>query len=123
LRLLEEESEMCLAVPGRVEQVYDAGGARMGKVNFGGIVKDVCLAYLPEIQVGDYTIVHVGFAISRIDEDSAQKTLQMFRDLGLLEEEFATEQQILQAGAGARGAMDPAENAILRDRRLFPRRG
>ena len=58
----------------------------MGRVNFGGVVKDVCLAYLPEIAVGDYTIVHVGFAISKIDEASALATLQTFEDLGLLEE-------------------------------------
>ena len=60
----------------------------MGKVNFGGVVKEVCLAYLPEIQPGDYTIVHVGFAISQIDEQSAQETLRTFEELGLLEEEL-----------------------------------
>jgi hydrogenase expression/formation protein HypC len=60
----------------------------MGKVNFGGLVKEVCLAYLPEAIVGDYTIVHVGFAISRIDEASAQETLRIFASLGLLEEEL-----------------------------------
>lgn len=60
----------------------------MGRVNFGGISKEVCLAYLPDIVVGDYTIVHVGFAISKIDEESAQKTLQMFRELGILDEEL-----------------------------------
>ena len=58
----------------------------MGRVNFGGVVKDVCLAYLPDIAVGDYTLVHVGFAISKIDEASALATLQTFEDLGLLEE-------------------------------------
>ena len=58
----------------------------MGKVNFGGVVKYVCLAYLPEIAVGDYTIVHVGFAISKIDEASARETLRTFAELGLLEE-------------------------------------
>lgn len=79
---------MCLGIPGKVQQIYEANGARMGKVNFGGIVKDVCLAYLPEIQVGDYTIVHVGFAISVIDEASAQETLRMFSELGLLDEEL-----------------------------------
>lgn len=79
---------MCLAVPGRVESIYEEHGTRMGKVNFGGVVKPVCLAYLPEIQVGEYTIVHVGFAISRIDEASAQQTLQTFADLGLLAEEL-----------------------------------
>jgi hydrogenase expression/formation protein HypC len=60
----------------------------MGNVNFGGVVKEVCLAYLPDIQVGDYTIVHVGFAISKIDEQSAQETLRTFEELGLLEEEL-----------------------------------
>ncbi|MBL8214933.1 MAG: HypC/HybG/HupF family hydrogenase formation chaperone [Bryobacterales bacterium] len=79
---------MCLAVPGKVESIFEDSGTRMGKVNFGGVVKDVCLAYVPEIEVGDYTIVHVGFALSRLDEASAQATLQTFRELGLLEEEF-----------------------------------
>lgn len=79
---------MCLAVPGRVEQVYEANGARMGKVNFGGVIKEVCLAYVPEIEVGDYTIVHVGFAISQIDEASALETLSMFEEMGILEEEL-----------------------------------
>jgi hydrogenase expression/formation protein HypC len=79
---------MCLAVPGRIDSIYEDQGIRMGKVNFGGVVKEVCLAYLPESVVGDYTIVHVGFAISRIDEASAQETLRMFASLGLLEEEL-----------------------------------
>jgi hydrogenase expression/formation protein HypC len=79
---------MCLAVPGRIDSIYEDRGTRMGKVNFGGVVKEVCLAYLPEAIVGDYTIVHVGFAISRIDEASAQETLRMFASLGLLDEEL-----------------------------------
>lgn len=79
---------MCLAVPGKVEEIYADQGTTMGRVSFGGVVKEVCLAYLPEIQVGDYAIVHVGFAISKLDEESAQQTLKMFADLGLLEEEF-----------------------------------
>ena len=60
----------------------------MGRVNFGGITKEVCLAYVPDITVGDYTIVHVGFAISKIDEESAKQTLQMFHEMGILEEEL-----------------------------------
>lgn len=60
----------------------------MGKVDFDGIVKDVCLAYLPDIEVGDYTVVHVGFAITRLDEASALETLATFRATGLLEEEL-----------------------------------
>jgi hydrogenase expression/formation protein HypC len=79
---------MCLAVPGQVKEVYDSFGTSMGKVSFGGIVKEVCLAYLPEIAVGDYTIVHVGFAIAKLDEASALQTLDAFREMGLLDEEF-----------------------------------
>ncbi|MFM8734836.1 MAG: HypC/HybG/HupF family hydrogenase formation chaperone [Pirellulales bacterium] len=90
---------MCLAVPGKVESIHDDGGIRMGRVNFGGVVKEICLAYLPDIAVGDYTIVHVGFAISKIDEASALATLQTFADLGLLEEELAE----------LRGAEPPAD--------------
>jgi hydrogenase expression/formation protein HypC len=80
---------MCLAVPGQVESIREEHGMRMGRVNFGGVVKDVCLAYLPDISVGDYTIVHVGFAISKIDEASALATLTTFEELGLLEEGLA----------------------------------
>ena len=79
---------MCLAVPGQVDSIREEHGTRMGRVNFGGVVKDVCLAYLPDISVGDYTIVHVGFAISKIDEASALATLKTFEELGLLEEEL-----------------------------------
>jgi hydrogenase expression/formation protein HypC len=79
---------MCLAVPGQVKQIFEGNGIRMGRVNFGGIEKDVCLAYLPDIEVGDYTVVHVGFAITKLDEESANRTLAIFRDLGLLDEEF-----------------------------------
>jgi len=80
---------MCLGVPGRVEDVWEADGTRMATVDFGGVRKEVCLAYLPDIAVGDYTIVHVGFAISKIDEASALATLRTFADLGLLDEGLA----------------------------------
>jgi len=89
---------MCLAVPGKVESIHEENGVRMGRVNFGGVTKDVCLAYLPEIGVGDYTIVHVGFAISKIDEDSARETLETFEELGILEEEL----EELRDGGGAK---------------------
>jgi hydrogenase expression/formation protein HypC len=80
---------MCLAVPGRIESIRDDQGTRMGKVNFGGVVRDVCLAYVPEAIPGDYTIVHVGFALARIDEAAALETLQTFAEMGLLEEGLA----------------------------------
>ncbi|HNP71291.1 MAG TPA: HypC/HybG/HupF family hydrogenase formation chaperone [Kouleothrix sp.] len=79
---------MCLGIPGRIMEIYDMNGARMGKVDFNGIEKEVCLAYLPDIAVGDYTIVHVGFAITRLDEQSALETLELFHNLGLLDEEL-----------------------------------
>lgn len=80
---------MCLAVPGRVESVYAESGTTMADVDFGGVRKKVCLAYLPDIAVGEYVIVHVGFAIQRLDEESARETLATFERLGILEEEFA----------------------------------
>lgn len=79
---------MCLGIPGRVVEIFDRQGVTMGKVDFDGILKEVCLAYLPEIQVGDYTIVHVGFAITQLDEHEAQETLALFREMGALEEEL-----------------------------------
>lgn len=82
---------MCLGVPGKIIEIYEQHGTRMGKVDFDGIVKEVCLAYLPDIEVGDYTIIHVGFAITKLDEKSAQESLAMFRELGILEEELGVE--------------------------------
>ena len=79
---------MCLAVPGKVIEVEDRDDTRMAKVDFGGVVKDVCLAYLPDITVGDYTIVHVGFAIQKLDEASALETLELFKSVGLLDDEL-----------------------------------
>lgn len=92
---------MCLAIPGRVEEISDEAGLRVGKVNFGGVVKRVCLDYVPEVQVGDYTIVHVGFAISRIDEETAEKTLADFRAIGVLDEELAGEEEQFARAAKA----------------------
>ncbi len=92
---------MCLAIPGRVEEITTEGDLRMGRVNFGGIVKRVCLDYVPEVAVGDYTIVHVGFALSKIDQDSAEKTLAIFREMGMLEEELAGEEEAFARAAAA----------------------
>ena len=84
---------MCLAIPGKVEEITTDGMIRVGRVNFGGVVKNVCLDYVPEVVVGDYTIVHVGFAISKIDEATAEQTLADFRALGVLDEELASEDE------------------------------
>jgi hydrogenase expression/formation protein HypC len=78
---------MCLAIPGKVESITgDEPLSRMGKVNFGGILKDACLAYVPEVKVGDYVIVHVGFALSKVDEDEAQKVFEYLRQMEELAE-------------------------------------
>ncbi|MGD0098296.1 MAG: HypC/HybG/HupF family hydrogenase formation chaperone [Terracidiphilus sp.] len=96
---------MCLAIPGKVEEITIEGDLRVGRVNFGGVVKRVCLDYVPEVEVGDYTIVHVGFALSKIDEETALKTLEDFRAMGMLEEELASEEE-----AFARAAARPQSN-------------
>ncbi len=77
---------MCLGIPGRVLEIRLERGTRMATVDFGGVIKNVCLAYVPEVGVGDYTIVHAGFAITRLDEASAQETLRMMSEIGLLDE-------------------------------------
>jgi len=70
---------MCLGIPGKVVEINDEGDLRMARVDFGGVRKEACLAYVPEAQVGDYVIVHVGFAISQLDEEEAQRTLELLR--------------------------------------------
>jgi hydrogenase expression/formation protein HypC len=77
---------MCLAIPGKVIDTYDQRGLRMAKVQFGGIVREACLEYVPETVVGEYVLVHVGFAISRIDEAEAERTYQALKDLDQLTE-------------------------------------
>jgi hydrogenase expression/formation protein HypC len=88
---------MCLGVPGRITEIKEQDGLKMARVDFGGISRDVCLDYVPEAAVGEYCIVHVGFAISLLSEDEAQQTLSMF-------------EQIVALGEGA-----PAEPADIRE--------
>lgn len=73
---------MCLAVPGRIVEVRDERGLPMATVDFDGIGKEICLAYLPDAIAGDYVVVHVGFAISRVDEAAALEALDLFRRMG-----------------------------------------
>jgi hydrogenase expression/formation protein HypC len=98
---------MCLAVPGRVLDIEERDGTRMATVDFGGVVKEVCLEYLPDLQVGEYAIVHVGFALQRLDEESARQTLALFDELGLIEEEFGD--PWAQAAASTGQAQTPVE--------------
>ena len=94
---------MCLAIPGKIVDKFEADGVQMGKIDFDGITKTVCLAYVPDIRIGEYALVHVGFAIEKLDEKSALETLQMFRELGVLEEELgAAEAEGVQNEISAR---------------------
>jgi hydrogenase expression/formation protein HypC len=78
---------MCLAIPGKLIEISEnPEGVRMGKANFGGIVKQVCLEYTPEVNIGDYVLVHVGFALSKVDEDVATRTYLLLEDMKQLSE-------------------------------------
>ena len=72
---------MCLAIPGKITEIYPKESLRMAKVDFGGIVKEICLEYTPEAQVGDYALIHVGFAISLMDEEEARETLKLIKEV------------------------------------------
>ena len=91
---------MCLAVPGRVISMAERDETLMAQVDFGGVTKDVCLQYIPDAAVGEYVVVHVGFAIQRLDEASAQQTLANFEKLGILEEEFGDGFELAARQAG-----------------------
>lgn len=84
---------MCLAIPGKLRSINDDGPMRTGKVDFGGILKEVCLAYVPEAEIGQYVIVHVGFAISIIDEEQAQEIFDALAQMGDLDELQAPAQE------------------------------
>ncbi len=77
---------MCLGVPARIEEIYSKDGLRMARVDFGGVSREVCLDYVPEAKVGDYCIIHVGFAISLLSEAEAQETLALLNEISELEE-------------------------------------
>ncbi|MFA9402070.1 MAG: HypC/HybG/HupF family hydrogenase formation chaperone [Anaerolineales bacterium] len=82
---------MCLGVPGKVNEIYEANGLKMGKVDFGGVKREVCLEYVPEIEIGEYVIVHVGFAINQMSEEEAEETLDLLRQIITIEDEIGPE--------------------------------
>jgi hydrogenase expression/formation protein HypC len=84
---------MCLAVPGKIIEAEERDGNRIAKVQFGGITRQAFLNFVPEAQVGDYVMVHVGFAISRVDAAEAARTYRLLEDMGLLEEELGNAEQ------------------------------
>ena len=78
---------MCLAVPGQILELHESGGVRMASVDFSGIRREACMEYLPEAVVGDFVMVHVGFAITRVDPEEAARTLEYLRQMGELSDE------------------------------------
>lgn len=79
---------MCLGVPGKIIEMYDRNGLQMGKIDFGGVTREACLSYVPEAQIGDYALVHVGFVLNLISEEEAKETLSLLNEIANLEEEF-----------------------------------
>jgi hydrogenase expression/formation protein HypC len=82
---------MCLGVPGMIKEIYQRDNLRMARIDFAGVEREACLEYVPEADVGEYVVVHVGFAISRLSEEDAQATLDMLREIMDLEEELGPE--------------------------------
>jgi hydrogenase expression/formation protein HypC len=77
---------MCLAIPGKIIELNEKNGVRMSKVDFGGITREACMEYVPEARIGEYVLVHVGFAISRVDEEEAARTYQYLAEMDALQE-------------------------------------
>ena len=82
---------MCLGVPGKIIEMYETGDLKMGKIDFGGVTREACLDFVPEANLGDYTVIHVGFAISLLSEQEAQETLDLIREISNIEEELGIE--------------------------------
>lgn len=81
---------MCLGIPGSIKEIYETDGIKMGKVDFSGVQREVCLEYVPDAKIGDYVIVHVGFAISLLCQTEAEETLSMIREIANLEDELSS---------------------------------
>jgi hydrogenase expression/formation protein HypC len=77
---------MCLAIPGKIVEFHDKFGVRMSKVDFGGVTREACMDYVPDAAIGEYVLVHVGFAISKIDEEEARRTYQYLAEMDQLQE-------------------------------------
>jgi hydrogenase expression/formation protein HypC len=78
---------MCLGIPAKVLELYETNSIQMGKVDFGGVIKEICMAYVPEVKVGDYTLIHVGFALNIIDEQEAMETMELLQQIEAMGDE------------------------------------
>jgi hydrogenase expression/formation protein HypC len=79
---------MCLGIPGKITEIYETSGLKMGKIDFGGVTREACLEYIPDAKIGDYTIIHVGFALNIISEEEAQETLKLISDIANVGDEI-----------------------------------
>lgn len=93
---------MCLAIPGKIVEIYEEDGLRMGKLDFGGLIRKACLQYVPAATVGEYALIHVGFALATVSPEEAAKTLDMLAALGPIEPELGPGQE--EAATDERGA-------------------
>ncbi len=84
---------MCLGVPGKITDIYTSGALKMAKIDFGGVVREACIETLPEAVIGDWTIVHAGFALNLLSETEAQETLDALRELAMIDEEIEKSEQ------------------------------
>ena len=82
---------MCLGIPGKIVEIYEANGLKMGRVDFGGVVREACLEYVPEAEVGQYALIHVGFAINLVSEEEAQETLALLQEIAESEDDVNAE--------------------------------
>ncbi len=82
---------MCLGVPGKIIEIYQYEGLRRCTIDFGGVKREACLDFVPEAEVGDYALIHVGFAISLVSEQEAQETLELLREIASIDEELGVE--------------------------------
>jgi hydrogenase expression/formation protein HypC len=98
---------MCLGVPGKIVEVFERGGLKMGKIDFGGVFREACLAYVPEAQVGQYAVIHVGFALNLLDEAEAQETLALLKEIIDLSAELGPEAPNAIEPETAQGAGGP----------------
>lgn len=85
---------MCLGVPGKIIEIYDSSGIMMGKIDFNGVTKEACLVYVPEAKIGDYILLHVGFALNIISESEAMETLALLREIEDFNHQFSNDIEI-----------------------------
>ena len=92
---------MCLGVPGKIMSIYESGTLQMAKIDFGGVIREACVEAVPDAQVGDWTIIHAGFALNLLSEEEAQETLDALRELSLIEDELSANEQSEPAASGS----------------------